>query len=296
MEKKGHSGKIFVIFLLLVAATGGGMTWWNYSQNIFSTRDAVLFPPVQPSDSIAVERSSIPSLPANRSLQAELAEAEMELRILQSSMQSARQAIEEAIVMVQEQKENFDFAHDRYEKLMPLVETGALEPLAASQIQSAYISARASFAQAKYLLSQAQRDYGTAESRTWRFAAVQKRVEQLRQASGEIVLEEEDVQVGDLPDPPAADEGWRMEAVFSGELAGQKILPGMAARVTASLSGTSPFSARVIGIEPIPNSLSAPAILVRLQAEPPFSMPQGLQALACQVTIDTTVPVPEEQQ
>jgi len=54
---------------------------------------------------------------------------------------------------------------------MPLVETGALEPLAVSQIESAYISARASLAQAKYLPSQATRDYQTENARRWKLAA-----------------------------------------------------------------------------------------------------------------------------
>jgi hypothetical protein len=87
----------------------------------------------------------------------------MELQLLTESMLSARKAIEEAFVQVREQKENFDFARERYEKLMPLVETGALEPLAVSQIESAYISARASLAQAKYLPSQATRDLSNGE-------------------------------------------------------------------------------------------------------------------------------------
>lgn len=105
-----------------------------------------------------------------------LADAEAELEDYLQTMQLARAAIEEAVVMVQEQRENFDYAMERFETLMPLVETGALEPLAASQIQSAYISARASLAQAKFLLGQARREFGTEESRRRTHSRLQRQI------------------------------------------------------------------------------------------------------------------------
>lgn len=113
----------------------------------------------------------------------ELREAELDHQLLTEGLLAAKKSVEEAVVMVREQKENFEFAQDRYEKLMPLVETGALEPLAASQIQSAYISARAALAQAKFFLGQTSRAYQSEAARRQLLSASMERVESLRKAA-----------------------------------------------------------------------------------------------------------------
>jgi hypothetical protein len=186
------------------------------------TTDAILWLPHAGHSTQAVAGPSIPSgggEPATESagvLRQALEEAEADLRIYIQSLTATREAIEEAVVMVQEQRENFDFALDRFETLMPLVETGALEPLAASQIQSAYISARASLAQAKFFLGQARRDFGPEELRRRRLAEMQGRVESLRQRLGAGATV-----VSDAPEP--ADEGGArpiIEAYFQGNRAG----------------------------------------------------------------------------
>lgn len=149
-------------------------------ENPPETRDAILWLP--DASRMGVGKAEEGATP--EALKIALEEAEADLRIYVESLTATREAIEEAVVMVQEQRENFDYALNRFETLMPLVETGALEPLAASQIQSAYISARASLAQAKFFLGQARRDFGSEEVRRRRLSNLQGRVEMLRQQLG----------------------------------------------------------------------------------------------------------------
>jgi hypothetical protein len=179
--------------------------WWTTRPKVLTTADAVWFlPPAgifhSAGDETAVEPGPAADLgeiaelvppdevqspeqksPAVMAAEEALAKAEAELGDYLQAMQHARDAIGEAVVMVQEQRENFDYAHERFETLMPLVETGALEPLAASQIQSAYISARASLAQAKFLLGQARREFGTEDSRRRTHARLQREISTAQQ-------------------------------------------------------------------------------------------------------------------
>lgn len=91
--------------------------------------------------------------------------AEAELAAYLETMQAAREAVEEAVEMANQQRENYEFALERHERLMPLVETGALDAMTASQIQSALIAARVGLAQAQFFLAQARRELGSEEQR-----------------------------------------------------------------------------------------------------------------------------------
>jgi hypothetical protein len=198
-------------FALGLAAILAGL-WWATRPKMLTTADAVWFLPVTGEAGVVAEAgtSDFPEEwgevellvevdeerePAEKSravAEAEelLAGAEADLRVYLESMQLTRDAIEEAVVMVREQKENFDYAAERFATLMPLVETGALEPLAASQIQSAYISARASLAQAKFLLGQARRDFGTEETRRRSHNLLQEQITVARGNLDRVLLEE----------------------------------------------------------------------------------------------------------
>jgi hypothetical protein len=185
-KKTSNAGKWFVILLVLLALTAGFFTWKNYSAMNFSTRVAVLtLPPdmleTEMSPTLAESPAEISGLRLEESeLRHQLNVAELELALLRETVQAGTEAMEEAIQMVQEQRENFDFAQERYERLMPLVETGALDLLTASQIQSAYISARASLAQAKFYFGQAQRIRGEPETRRRQEQLLQTRIRELR--------------------------------------------------------------------------------------------------------------------
>ncbi len=181
-----------------------GALWWTTRPKLITTSDAIWVLPVAGASDAAAEdpadsnpsgdlgeieelveaESIVPDLPKSPAVLAaeeSLAFAEAELQDYLDKMQLSRDAIEEAVVMVQEQRENFDYAFERFETLMPLVETGALEPLAASQIQSAYISARASLAQAKFFLGQARREFGTEESRRRTHNRLQRQIAEARE-------------------------------------------------------------------------------------------------------------------
>lgn len=202
-----------------------------------------------------------------------LAEAETEMRVFLEKLETARQTIDEAIVMVREQKENYDFAFERYEKLMPLVETGALEPLAASQIQSAYISARAAFAQAKFLLSQAVRDFGSEEGRKLRHAQLQRKIEAAKAGlqKGEIL-------------PKAGGVKEAVVIAYFPEEEGAKLLLGDEIEVVFAVLGEKPARAKVVEVFRVPGvpGWKMKALCVE---EPPFSDVAKEGALPCRVRV-----------
>lgn len=208
---KGREGHRMLVYS---ACVSGGLLWVLFGlggcqpQSTSGPQDAILWLDIpQPTASLSAQES----VQDTENLAFALAEAEADWRIYTQTLTATREAIEEAVVMVQEQRENFDFALDRYETLMPLVETGALDPLAASQIQSAYIAARASLAQAKFLLGQARRDFGSEEYRRRELARLQRRLETLREAVtaetnssalGESAIADNEVSESSTPMPP----------------------------------------------------------------------------------------------
>lgn len=314
-----QSGPVFVLLLLAVGLLASGLTWWNYERKNFSTKDAVWVSGGTGSakDEAPQEVEVVPiqfaDAESRESLRLEADQIRGEIRLFQESLEATRAIIEDAVIMVQEQTDNFEFAKDRYESLMPLVETGALEPLAASQIQSAYISARASLAQAKFLLSQARRDFGTSETRVWRYQGMQKRLQEIERLlaestpsgsgepdsqsggvdsqSGEALLEsplsESDAGAGDVP-------ASRVLAVFSvprGVPA--QIRPGMQARVTFPATGSKRFRGIVTSVELLspasPEGLEKVMARLVLDEEPEFA--SSRESVAAQVTIDGSLPL-----
>ncbi len=202
-----------------------------------------------------------------------LAEAEIEMRVFLEKLETARQTIEEAIVMVREQKENYDFAFERYEKLMPLVETGALEPLAASQIQSAYISARAAFAQAKFLLSQAVRDFGSEEGRRLRHAQLQRKIEAAKAGlqKGEIL-------------PKAGGVKEAVVVAYFPEEEGAKILLGDEIEVVFAVLGEKPVRAKAVEVFRV-SGVPGWKVKALCVEEPPFSDVGKEGVLPCRVRV-----------
>lgn len=241
------------------------------SEPSLETSDAILW--LQPAGPGAMAVSPPPGDSADTLRQA-LAEAEGDLRIYTQTLAATREAIEEAVVMVREQRENFDYALDRFETLMPLVETGALEPLAASQIQSAYISARASLAQAKFFLGQARRDFGSEEFRRRRLAELQNRVEELRQQlDTHQTVAPHETPTSEATEALDAATGPIVEAYFPGD--GTTPSAGQRARVYwASAATDAPLAARVIprGDGPLPPGKNSAAVLLK----PMGSLPQAL--------------------
>jgi hypothetical protein len=225
------------------------------SESALETTDAILWlnstETIAPASSVSAIQHELIVLPASSGLLPEAAhqaleEAEGDLRIYMQSLAATREAIEEAVVMVREQRENFDYALDRFETLMPLVETGALEPLAASQIQSAYISARASLAQAKFFLGQARRDFGSEEFRRRRLSELQGRVTSLRQMVENNAVDQAEASNGVDEDTPAQENaGPKIEARFHGAKPVPEV--GQLARVDW-VDGKVSLSARVVEI------------------------------------------------
>ncbi|HEY5793083.1 MAG TPA: hypothetical protein VIS74_07280 [Chthoniobacterales bacterium] len=215
-------------------------------------------PPASPPAENGIWMAHSPAAPAAKSspaLEAEFLAAKADAVSLQQRLEAAKHAIEEALQMVQEQRDNFDFAEERYHRLMPLVEKGTLDLMTASQIQSAYIAARASLSQAKFYLGQAQREYGTPETRTILLQAAGGKVEAIRQRMGVA---------GGSP------QGGMIVAEFPAALA-QTLAPGASVKV---IGKSGEFSAVV---------RQANGGLVLLDAP---GAPAGLPALArCQVVI-----------
>ncbi len=284
-------GKILVIAMLLAAVAGSGFTWWNYTKRNPSSSDAVLYN-VPTKEPPYVPISPEPAVPQASAAEA-LAEAEAEARILGEALESSHKAIEEAVVMVREQKENFEFAEDRYEKLMPLVETGALEPLAASQIQSAYISARAGFAQAKYFLAQARRDYGSEESRRWRVLLARKRVDSLRKQLAEESLSAAAEEASSETDSLEAPMDFPFVEAFFPHDPEHPLLPGMSARITLPpfLKNKMPAKVETVQATEWPAGQQADRVLLRFRDSLPPEL-SGRKTIPCYVTIDTTGPQP----
>lgn len=287
-----NSGKLLVFLLLTAAVAATAATWWHYREQNPSTRDAVLIMPaanVELPTTPAPVAASTPAPADIEQLERKLAAAEAELVVLREGYAASREAIEEAVEMVREQRENFEFAHDRYERLMPLVETGALDPLSASQIQSAYISARASLAQANFYLGEARRAFGPREVRAARMAMANLRVERANQA----VAEARKTAANSPPEtsPPADDDSHPRPPVIEAHFpsaATLEILPGMQAWVTVPAQGRARLKAVVLGTAPPTNNTSR-KVMLRL-ADPP-QLPQGRRIYPCHVTIDTTLPV-----
>lgn len=161
-------------------------------------------------------------------LEAEYLAAKATALSLQLSLESAKHAIEEALPMVQEQKDNYDFAEERYNRLMPLVEKGTLDLMTASQIQSAYISARASLSQAKFYLGQAQREYGTPETRKVLIQAAESKAEAAKQ---QVEAQKNNAALSNANERALPDG--KILAFFP-ESVSSKLSPGASARVEIS--------------------------------------------------------------
>lgn len=228
-----------------------------------------------------------------------LAESEAELQAFLDRMQAAREAIEEAVVMVREQKENFDYAFERFETLMPLVETGALEPLAASQIQSAYISARASLAQAKFFLGQARREFGSDAMRRRIHARLQRQIEiaqtqleslRAAQTPPEALVASPGENPSDSPVGDQKSHG-EIEAVFLMSEADVEMLSeGMDAIVYSAAGAESdmPVSAKISSVleaTPLAGSRWVSVRIVLHPGVPPAWPPGDRTAIPCRVVI-----------
>lgn len=261
-----------MVALLVLGAFLAGLTWWHYTKSNPSTRDAVLIVLQKPVD------STISATTPGISLEQERAQLEMTLLI--EDFDNARKAIEHAVTMVEEQKENFSFAQERYERLMPLVESGALDPLTASQIQSAYIAARASLAQAKYLLAQAQQDYGTPEYRNVR----------LKLLRSQFSIPVEETAPPETPVTVDPDERIHamIEAVFT-NAAANDLKPGMLARVTFPSYPDIRLQSRVSTVESVAASDQVREVRVQIPVNDLPATLQNRKTVACQVTVDTTV-------
>lgn len=165
---------IGVLLVIAMAAVGG----WFAGKS-----DSISLVPAEVDNAVWIAAGLAPTVMSGSgpALEAEYLAAKASALSLQLSLESAKHAIEEALPMVQEQKDNYDFAEERFNRLMPLVEKGTLDLMSASQIQSAYISARASLSQAKFYLGQAQREYGTPETRKVLVQAAESKVEAAKQ-------------------------------------------------------------------------------------------------------------------
>lgn len=291
---------MFVLALISLGLAAGAGTWWNYTQSNFSSDDAILrvMIPAEHAGSVKGERSGEASVSesletlARAEEQARLVEAreeaEIELGLLKENLAAAKESLEQAVVMVREAKENFDFAADRHEKLMPLVETGALEPLAASQIQSAYISARAAFATAKFLLTQARQEYGSLEARRMRWELAAGKLQRLgaaegaeAKAVGEAEAEEVEAQAEPEVLPAVLIEAW-----FAGDLA-DKIVPGMQARISLPSGPLRKLGGIVRKVQPPAADGQVLVILESAKAPPGVDF---RSAWPVQVTIDASLP------
>ena len=167
--------RVFFALLLAAGLVGGA---WLAGNRAFEGK--LKTPP--PQNAIWVGAGeAVPGINPSAALEAEYLAAQANALSLQLSLEAAKQAIEDAVPMVREQKDNYDFAEERYQRLMPLVEKGTLDLMTASQIQSAYIAARASLSQARFYLGQAQREYGTPETRKVLMKAAESKVEAARQ-------------------------------------------------------------------------------------------------------------------
>lgn len=296
MSKSSGTGKWIVIALLLAAVIGGWFTRQNYLSFTHSTRDAVLILPEQ-SVAESPAESKAPNDPRDTLvhllLEDQLAEAKLSLAQNMSHLQETRQGVEDAVAMVKEQQTNFEFAQERYDRLMPLVETGALDPLAASQIQSAYISARASLAQAQFHLGQMQGARGEPEQRKKIYLQMTQRIEHLekllRQAGGTLPEsqaaqpQESDKTAQTAPPPPPR---LHIEALFHSATT-DAFFKGAPARCSFSINGKKiRFEARVDAAGQLPDDL----VLVTLSTpdDPDiFDVPPALRFVPCEVTIDT---------
>jgi len=163
-----------IVLVAILFAIAGGLVTHRLLLPPKAPVDNGLWIAARPAGPVAVSQNS----------EAEYLAAQADAISLQQRLEAAKHAIEEAVQMVKEQRDNFDFAEERYHRLMPLVEKGTLDLMTASQIQSAYISARASLSQAKFYLGQAQREYGTPETRKILIAAAQSKIEAARPPSG----------------------------------------------------------------------------------------------------------------
>jgi hypothetical protein len=284
------------LLLLLGFLAGAVFLLWE-EFGVATTRDAILWLPQLPTSSETrlpvdgrvastgdSEAASTP-LDPQVSPEDELAVARAELAEYVSSLEAARQAIEDAVIMVREQKENFDFAEDRYTTLMPLVETGALEPLAASQIQSAYISARASLAQAKFFLSQARRDFGTEPGRRLRLQQLQNRVAVLESTAAAQTAPD----AAPNEDPPPSDgmeserdssfaEHPRVEAYFRLSPASRRLVPGQIATISSPAWGRTkqPATITEVSLESSEGSHQILRVLLILNSDlPPIQPPRA---------------------
>lgn len=277
---KPPTGRWIVLALLALGGIGSYLTWQTYARMNHSTRQAVLFLEQTVEVMLEVDRPAA-APPVDDRREQQLAEARLELEILEDTVSSGRTAIEEALQMVKEQRDNFDFAHERYERLMPLVETGALDLLTASQIQSAYISARASLAQAKFYLGQAQRARGEPEMR-------RRQLERLKQqiALLEGVSEVAPPEPTKMERPVSVTSPAGIEAYFTGVDAGF-FRPGMLARVTLANLPRERVEAAVVEARPLNGG-----VLVRLEVDPGGlpELPDGLRFFPCQVTVDASLP------
>lgn len=296
-QARVRSGPIFVLGLLALGLVAGAGTWWNYTQSNFSTRDAILrvVPPDLPPEDNPAPPALVAEAPGKverESLREARAEAEIELGLLQENLAAAKEALEQAVVMVREAKENFDFAAERHEKLMPLVETGALEPLAASQIQSAYISARASFATAKFLLAQARQEYGSLEARQLRWELAAGKLARLaaeENTAAESVEGPPPANDEQTP-PPAREVGSTIEAWFDARVLG-RVLPGQQARISLPSGNPRKLGAIVRQVDP-PAPNGQVRVLLQSTSRPGDSTER--ETWPCQVTIDASLPrVPE---
>lgn len=173
-----RSLKFQIVLIAILFATAGGLITHQ-----------LLFPPKPSIDNgiwIAARPDRPPATAISRASEAEYLAAQADAVSLQQRLEAAKHGIEEAVQMVKEQRDNFDFAEERYNRLMPLVEKGTLDLMTASQIQSAYIAARASLSQAKFYLGQTQREYGTPDTRKILLSAAQSKIEAARPAAGAL--------------------------------------------------------------------------------------------------------------
>lgn len=274
-----------LIGAILAVAIHAGWRYWEHD-DLF-TQDAVLLLPTPLSPS---NGGDVVMLPAEDT-SVQLAVATDDLRLFVESIEASKQAISEAIVMVREQKENFDFAEDRYEKLMPLVETGALEPLAASQIQSAYISARAALSQSKFLLGQARRDFGSENTRIFKLAQLKRNVEKWTpriSPNDDKKTGVSDLSVGETQQKEMATLASAAATVFAffpDVPAMEGIVPGRSAQVSSPVWGKGACVAKVQEVSKI-STTTGKMIRVRLTADSiPDTSPEQ-SGIPCEVRLE----------
>ncbi|MFV0337191.1 MAG: hypothetical protein ACK5LK_02960 [Chthoniobacterales bacterium] len=295
MSKSTSAGKWIVIGLVLAALVGGWFTRKNYLAFTHSTTEAVLILAVNPLPEPPAESSSpndARDFLIRLLLEEQLAQAKLSLEQNMSHLAETHKGVEDAVSMLEEQQRNFEFAQERYDRLMPLVETGALDLLAASQIESAYISARASLAQAQFYLGQVQSARGKPEQRKKIYLQMTQRIKHLEKLYAQVNGNPNQVKNAppDEEDPPSDSENkpsakLQVEAVFQ-DIPQNAFQEGSKARCSVLVNGKrTPFIAYVDAIKPLQNRST---LLTLSTADTELlKFPPEIRLVPCEVTIDT---------